>query len=90
MEVKRLQTRGDRIQTPWLSAFFLPYCGDRVGNAWRLGAGDPLISTRLLLGLTFSALLVPCLAFSLIYRARFLTNFIGYSIIVVENGTAEA
>jgi hypothetical protein len=83
MEVKRLQT-------PWLSALFLRYCGDRVGNAWRLGAGDPLISTRWLLGLTSSALLLPCLAFSWIYRVRFHTNFIGYIIIMVENGMAES
>jgi hypothetical protein len=70
--------RGDRLQTPWLSAFFLLHCGDRVGDAWRLGAGDPLISTRWLLGITFSALLVPCLAFSWIYRARFHIEAFGY------------
>jgi hypothetical protein len=83
MEVKRLQT-------PWLSALLLRYCGDRVGNVWRLGAGDPLISTRSLLGLTSSALLLPCLAFSSIYRARFHINFIEYIIVLVENGMAES
>jgi hypothetical protein len=64
--------------------------GKCVGNVWRLGAGDPLISTRSLLGLTSSALLLPCLAFSSIYRARFHINFIGYIIVLVENGMAES